>query len=532
MGNQPAKKDISPDEYAEYMKLKQEAEYKKQLEIQKHRQQQQRNNYSNSNHTQIGSNSNSNHTQMGSNSNQGSYIENLNMEQQDKGNMKRNNMDVNIRNSMNNRGINNKMINNLRNPIGETTIEDKTFKNDSLFERSTSNIDKYHHFERNLPQNTIIDNPKDNKDNFMDKVDNMLNDRMFENNSESSNTRYYPRMDVPKFTEKPDQRSMEATYQELCNNRNVEDPVKKVKKKNIETQNFRRTDYLKKIKEVNDPFKLLGLDRRCDLSTAKNAYKKLALKLHPDRGGDPRAFSLLTKALLSVTEEIKAREVHDHNDMKKDFDTYTTKNNPIGEGGNKKINLKLFNEIYEKNKLFDPYDNGYSDWINKNKLSDEEPKELFSNGFNIEIFNKVFDQNDDGGEDYDDQQVIKYGAPTPQLDTSINYTELGVDKVRDFSKTISSDNSDLNYTDYRKAHTKSKLIDVSKHSRKEYKNINDLESERERITYELNGEDSLRIDKANEIREKEEYDRRMKQREYDEAITKQFDTVNRQYLGR
>ena len=276
MGNQPAKKDISPDEYAEYMKLKQEAEYKKQLEIQKHRQQQQRNNYSNSNHTQIGSNSNSNHTQIGSNSNsnhaqmgsnsnsnhaqmghsnQGSYIENLNMEQHDKGNMKRNNMDVNIRNSMNNRGINNKMINNLRNPIGETTIEDKTFKNDSLFERSTSNIDKYHHFERNLPQNTIIDNPKDNKDNFMDKVDNMLNDRMFENNSESSNTRYYPRMDVPKFTEKPDQRSMEATYQELCNNRNVEDPVKKVKKKNIETQNFRRTDYLKKIKEKNKPLK-------------------------------------------------------------------------------------------------------------------------------------------------------------------------------------------------------------------------------------------------------------------------------------
>lgn len=35
MGNQQAKQDISPEQYAEYMKLKQEAEYQKQLAISK-----------------------------------------------------------------------------------------------------------------------------------------------------------------------------------------------------------------------------------------------------------------------------------------------------------------------------------------------------------------------------------------------------------------------------------------------------------------------------------------------------------------
>lgn len=522
MGNQQAKKDISPEEYAEYMKLKQEAEYKKQLEIQ-----QQKQKYQNIQNIQNRQVSYPNHSEV----KKEKYIEKLDrgMEQQDRGNSRRNNMDVNIRNNMNNRGINNNMIQNLRNPIGETTMEDKANKNESIFERSTSNFDRFHHFDRQMPQNTILNEPKDNKDNFMDKVDSMLNDRMFENNVNNKDPIYYPRMETPEFSQRPDQSTMEATYQELCNNRNVEDPVKKNQTENIKTQNFRRIDYLKKIGEVKDPFKILGLDRKCTLAEAKLAYKKLALKLHPDRGGDPRAFSLLTKALLSVTEVIKSRDVHDHNDMKKDFDSWAKKND--GANPNKKINIKLFNEIYEKNKLFDPYDTGYGDWINKNQLSDDEPKELFSNGFNVEIFNKVFDEKGEENEDYDDQQVIKYGAPTPQLDTSINYTELGIDKVGDFSKSMSGDTNELNYTDYRKAHTKTRLIDVKKHGRKEYKNINDLESERERITYELKGEDALRLDRVNELKEKEEYDRRMKQQEYDKAIQNQFNTVNRQYLG-
>ena len=216
--------------------------------------------------------------------------------------------------------------------------------------------------------------------------------------------------------------------------------------------------------------------------------------------------------------------------MKKDFDQYN-KTNSKGEGGNKKINIALFNEIYEKNKLFDPYDSGYNDWINKNPLTDEEPKELFSNGFNVDVFNKVFEEKNEDYEDYDDKQVIKYGGPSAQLDTSISYTELGVDKINDFSKMSGNDNNELNYTDYRKAHSKSRLIDIKKHGRQEYKNINDLESERERITYELQGEDALRLEKVAELREKEEYDRLMKQREQDRAIGNQFEKVNRQYLG-
>ena len=518
MGNQQTKtKDITADQYAEYMKLKQEQEYKKQIEIAKMRE---------TVRHQVVNNKRipTNFVQMPQepivNGN------NMNMLLNEKSNKR-----INDRNEMNNRGINNNMINSLKNPIGETTIENKALGNNNLYDRYTSSINNYHHFDRMDPTNSLVDNPKDTKDNFMDKVDIMSNDRMFENTSSENN--YYPRMIHPEFTEKVDQSRMEETYQDFCNGRQDNDPVQTKsdnKKPSINHQTNRRDTYLKKIKEVSDPFKLIGITRNDDLVTAKQSYKKLALKLHPDRGGDPKAFSLLTKAFLSVTEELKAKEQHNHNDMKKDFDQYGT-DNSMPKGGGKKLNIKLFNDIYEKNKLFDPYDSGYNDWINKNPLTDDEPKELFSNGFNIDIFNKVFQDKTQDEEDYDDTQVIKYGAPTPQLDTTISYTELGIDKVGDFSKMGGNENGELGYTDYRRAHSKSKLIDINKYGRKEYKNINDLEAERERITYDLKDEDALKLEKVAELQEREEYDRQMKQREHDIAIGNQFKTVNQQYLG-
>lgn len=527
MGNTQVKSDITPEQYAEYMKLKQQAEYQKQLAISKE------NNYRQPIQFRPPVQPpNVSTPKLQANYQQPNIIPDTRPVSQYNENEKRSNIDINVRNSMNNMGINYRMVDSLKNPIGENTLEDKAFKNNDLFNRYTNNIGNYHHIERIDSENSVMSNPKDDKDQFMDKVDSMLNDRMFERGG-SENTEYYPRMEPPKLNEKMDQTNMEKTYQELCSKRGEADPILEKSKNNqetINTQTNRRDDYLKKIKEVKDPFKLLGLTRSDTLATAKNSYKKLALKLHPDRGGDPKAFSLLTKAFLSVTEELKAREQHNHNDMKKDQEQYTKKNFS-GEGGNKKINIAMFNDIYEKNKLFDPYDNGYNDWINKNPLTDEDPKELFSNGFNADVFNKVFEEKNDDQDDYDDKQVAKYGGPSAQLDTSISYTELGVDKVNDFSKISSNDNNDLNYTDYRKAHSKSRLIDVTKHGRQEYKNINDLESERERITYDLHGEDALRLEKVAELREKEEYDRLMKQREQDRAIGNQFETVNRQYLG-
>lgn len=45
-----------------------------------------------------------------------------------------------------------------------------------------------------------------------------------------------------------------------------------------------------------DPYDILGIPRESDENTVKKAYKKLAMKHHPDKGGDPEQFKRIQAA--------------------------------------------------------------------------------------------------------------------------------------------------------------------------------------------------------------------------------------------
>ena len=46
--------------------------------------------------------------------------------------------------------------------------------------------------------------------------------------------------------------------------------------------------------------------------------------------------------------------------------------------------LKLFNKIYTENRIADPNDEGYNDWLKDNNEEEEQPK-IFSDKFNINV---------------------------------------------------------------------------------------------------------------------------------------------------
>lgn len=57
-----------------------------------------------------------------------------------------------------------------------------------------------------------------------------------------------------------------------------------------------------------DPYKTLGIDRSADASTIKSAYRRLASKHHPDRGGDTATFQSIQAAYDILGDPHKKRE--------------------------------------------------------------------------------------------------------------------------------------------------------------------------------------------------------------------------------
>lgn len=57
-------------------------------------------------------------------------------------------------------------------------------------------------------------------------------------------------------------------------------------------------------------YELLGVDKDATFDQIKKAYRKLAIKMHPDKGGDPEKFKEITQAYEVLSDRDK-RELYD-----------------------------------------------------------------------------------------------------------------------------------------------------------------------------------------------------------------------------
>ena len=55
-------------------------------------------------------------------------------------------------------------------------------------------------------------------------------------------------------------------------------------------------------------YEILEVDKNASLDAIKKQYKKLALKYHPDRGGDPEKFKQLSEAYQTLSNPEKRRQ--------------------------------------------------------------------------------------------------------------------------------------------------------------------------------------------------------------------------------
>ncbi len=295
----------------------------------------------------------------------------------------------------------------------------------------------------------------------------------------------------------------------------------------------RKTDYLKKeIKKFEDnydPWEILGL-RRNEMGDKeiKKAYKKMALKYHPDKAGPQyqNQFQLITQAYIYLLNKVdENKQYEDRFTQKVEQRKYRDDMNEEGVENiyiNKdKFDINQFNNIFEKYHINENED-GYGYMYQQKDTELIDDSKVFGTSFNKEIFNAHFDDIKKTRKSTTD--MIEYQEPESLISVSknIGFRTLG-EKVEDYSGN--------GYTDYRKAHVEENLlIDPNSVKYREYKNVDQLKSHREQISFNPSQEDTIRQQTYERLRQEKERKRLEQLDQYDRMWEEQYNRINKKLL--
>ena len=211
-----------------------------------------------------------------------------------------------------------------------------------------------------------------------------------------------------------------------------------------------------------DSYKIFGLSKNFTWDELKRSYKKLALKAHPDKGGDKIIFDYITNKFYELANDYKMRtDNKNYNELKNDFNDFihTNKSNVSKFDDDLSLNDRI-NKHFETTKIYDEdIDFGYGDKMSESTEAREDFKfnNMFQNRkFDNKSFNNIFDKNVTVS-----REVVKHQEPKPMiLAKSLAYSEIGVGKNNDYSSSVEK-TKNLAYTDYMKAHSLNRLVDSS-----------------------------------------------------------------------
>jgi curved DNA-binding protein CbpA len=206
--------------------------------------------------------------------------------------------------------------------------------------------------------------------------------------------------------------------------------------------------------------RILGLEEEVALTDAilKAAYKKAALRAHPDKGGSEKEFEAVTKAFAYLGEILTRIRGGRAVDGKVEAPTALAsgreeaadkwKITPV-QLNPSKLNVDAFNSMFEKTRIPDPEESGYGDWL---KGADENKSVNFSGKFNRDVFHKAFEEESS-------QRPMRGGgnaiiAQELSLARGMGYaTELGRTSRDDYTVAAVETGKGQSFTDLKKAYT-------------------------------------------------------------------------------
>lgn len=310
-----------------------------------------------------------------------------------------------------------------------------------------------------------------------------------------------------------------------------------------EEQNKRRAQFAEELSEVEnlkyDPAQILGLDTNVkhNINEIKKAYRNLALKYHPDKGGSEEIFKILTKAYIAL---IKKNE-KDNYIEKSFFDLKTQAQNDATNTQFQEddFDVKHFNNLFDEYKLENvEVDNGYGDWMKNENKEAAKPNKIFNQKFNLDIFNKVFDElkTDDEPNNKSNEQITVYKEPEIlPVGAGLQYSDVDYNKVGDYSRefNVNDNTKGLYFTDYKKAHTNTTLINPNAvNKREQYKDVEELTQAREKQNFTMTEEERKQLELKTKLDEEKENQRLLRLKQRDETLANHSSKVNKLLLGK
>jgi curved DNA-binding protein CbpA len=274
---------------------------------------------------------------------------------------------------------------------------------------------------------------------------------------------------------------------------------------------------------------VLGLEEEVALTeeSLKKAYKRVALKAHPDKGGSEEDFEAITRAhaylgeiLLRIkggrAKEGKMEAPEALRDTREGASKEWEMVQPVRLNP-KKLDMNAFNQMFEQTRIPDPEEDGYGDWL---KGADGPAAgQKFGGKFNRDVFNKAFE------EEARARGRTAHSEPEALTLAPNSGTELGRAGGGGFTAAA---NANLKFTDLRNAYTSDNMItnqvsDVNVESR----SFDQFSASRKKAPTPLTNQELAGIQAAEAAAAKREEQRRLRAAQEDSLGSQYFERMKR-----
>ena len=278
-----------------------------------------------------------------------------------------------------------------------------------------------------------------------------------------------------------------------------------------------------------DPYKILGMTKNYDKNSLKKSYLKMAVKYHPDKGGDPKKFKIVTLAYKILLKKLDERDNDKiHNDLKSGSEDYikeqTSNNRRNVNMRDRDFDINKFNKEYSENRLKDDFaDDGYGDWLKQTEEETGVKMDQFNkNKFHNEFLKQKKKKTGSNLQKYKDpEELVSMGNRDSIM-------ILGKEKVSSYS----GESNGLAYRDLREAYSESTLIDTgSVDLSKRKDNIKDYNSQRKNVNHQMSESDIRTQIMREEQEKKDEVARLSRVSNRDKEIGTHYEMMHQRLMG-